>query len=339
MKMRFFLKFGLFFFVIVIASSVFFPMSYGMDFPRDPGPVLDNTVRANHLKYIEENRPQLVMIGDSTLGDDVDPDVLAEESDKSVYRISIPGSASALWYLVLKSNIVPAVQKPEYVLIFFRDTILTAPGYRVHGSYFDLMDEYADHNEPLVMQNSFVNLMNPLEIAAEKNFPLYVFRSDIRSGIDTGLRYFTPSLLGCDKDCTDEALSEMFQAAGLEPGALVDAVGAAESYLYTPDQLDFEGQVNNSYLPEIIRMTKENNIKLILVRIKVETHPPDPKVDEYILSLKDYLQKNGVVLLDYGKDPRITPDFFSDSLHFLPAGRDAFTPMLAEDLNKIFAEK
>lgn len=337
--MRFFLKFSLLFVMIIIASSVVFPIRYDLDFPRDPGPVLDNTVRVNHLKYIDENHPQLVMIGDSTLGDDVDPDVLAKQSEKSVYRISIPGSASALWYLVLKSNIIPAVHKPEYVLIFFRDTILTAPGYRVHGSYFDLMDEYADHNEPLVMQNSFVNLMNPLEIAAEKYFPLYVFRSDIRSGIDTGIRYLTPSVLGCDRDCTDGALAEMFQAAGLEPGALVDAVGAAESYLYTPDQLDFEGQVNNSYLPEMIRMTKENNIKLILVRIKVQTHPPDPRVDQYIVSLKDYLHKNDVIFLDYGNDPRITPDFFSDSLHFLPAGRDAFTPMLAGDLKEIFTGK
>lgn len=337
--MRFFLKFSLLLAIIIAVTSSFLSSSYKTTFPRDPGPVLDKQVRNNYLQYIEENHPQLVMIGDSTLGASVQAETLAQLTGKSVYSIGIPGSASALWYLVFKSNVAEASPPPEYVLIVFRDTILTAPGYRVHGSYFDLLDEYARWNESLVIKNSFVRLMNPLEVEAEKYFPLYVFRADIRKGIDAYIRYFMPPFWGCDADCTDLALGEIFAGADFEPKALVDAIGAAESYLYASDQLNFTAQINHSYLPEMIREAKEKNIKLILVRVKVMGHTNDPQLDEYIASLADYLHQNDVIFLDYGNDPRLTPDLYYDSIHISDTGRPVFTPMLADDLNKIFSGK
>ena len=337
--MRFFLKFSLLLAIIIVATSSLLSASYKTAFPRDPGPVLDKQVRNNYLQYIEENHPQLVMIGDSTLGASIEAETLAQLTGKSVYSIGIPGSASALWYLVFKSNVAEASPPPEYVLIVFRDTILTAPGYRVHGSYFDLLDEYAEWNESLVIQRSFTNFMNPLEIQTEKYFPLYVFRADIRKEIDARIRYFTPPMFGCNEDCTDLALGEIFAGAELEPKALVDALGAAESYLYTPDQLDFETQIDRSYLPEIIRKAKEKNIKLIFVRVKVLGRPVTPQLDAYISALTDYLHQNDAILLDYGNDPRLTSDLYYDSIHISDTGRPVFTPMLADDLNKIFSGK
>ena len=127
--MRFLLKFGLLLTLILVIASM--NLSYNQEtvFPRDAGPTLDNKVRTNYLKYIDENQPQLVLLGDSTLGASLDADALAQQTGKSVYSISIPGSASALWYLILKSNVANAIHKPEYVVIVFRNTILTAPGY------------------------------------------------------------------------------------------------------------------------------------------------------------------------------------------------------------------
>jgi len=170
--MRFFLKFSLVLALLLLLTSILIHRISGIEFPRDPGPILDKQLRNNHMDYIEANQPQIVLLGDSTLVLGVDPNALAEQTGKSVYEIGIPGSASALWYLILKNNIAPSAYQPEYLLVIFRDTILTAPGYRVHGSYFKLLDEYADHREPVLIQKSFVNLMNPLEIAAEKYFPL-----------------------------------------------------------------------------------------------------------------------------------------------------------------------
>ncbi|MFN8384010.1 MAG: hypothetical protein U0V02_18895 [Anaerolineales bacterium] len=335
--MRFFLKFGLILTLIIAFTSVILPRHYEMEFPRDPGLALDKQLRTNHLTYIEENQPQIVLLGDSTLNLGVDSDALAQQTGKSVYSIGIPGSASALWYLILKNNIAEAAYKPEYVLVVFRNTILTAPGYRVHGSYFKLVDEYAARNEPVFIEKSFVNLMNPLEVAAEKYLPLYVFRSDLRNGIDGNIRYFAPPLLGCDENCTDFALGEIFTGADLEPKALVDAVGAAESLLYTDELMDFDAQVNESYLPDMIRIAHENNIKLVFVRIKVESEFENlPEHENYLNSLRQYLKEQGAFLLDYGSDPRIAPNLLRDPLHLTEEGKSVFTQLVADGLKDLF---
>jgi hypothetical protein len=338
--MRFILKFGLFLTIILVITSILLPPSYGLTFPRNPGPVTDQQVRTNHLQYLEEHQPQIVLMGDSTLALGLDPKALSEQTGKSVYNIAIPGSASALWYLILKNNIAESSHKPEYVLIIFRDSILTTPGYRVHGSYFELVDEYARRNEPLFIQNSFVNLMNPLEIAAEKYLPLYVTRTHVRNQIDSGIRYLLPPFFGCDENCVDFSLGEIFAGADLEPKALVDAVGAAESYLYTPERLNFASQVDKSYLPEMIRIAQESSIKLVFVRIKVETadSSKDPTLSGYLEALKTYIHEQGAYLLDYGDDPRLTHDLFRDVVHLNEEGKALFTQMVAEGMQNLFGE-
>ncbi len=338
--MRLFLKFGLILTIIILLASVILPRAYETEFPRNPGPALDKQLRTNHQEYIEENQPQIVLLGDSTLNLGINPDALAEETGKTVYSIGIPGSASALWYLMLKNSIAESSYKPEYVVVIFRNTILTAPGYRVHGSYFKLVDEYAGRNEPVFIEKSFVNLMNPLEIAAEKYLPLYVFRADLRAGIDTSIRYFAPPLLGCDENCTDFALGEIFSGADLEPKALVDALGAAESYLYTDEQMNFESQVNESYLPDMTRLADENNIKLVFVRIKVESEFENlPKHEDYLASLSNYLEEENAHLLDYGSDPRLTNNLLRDPLHLNEEGKSIFTRLVAEGVKELFLEK
>lgn len=337
--MRFILKFSLLLSIIVIITSIILPRKYRLEFPRDPGPVLDKNIRLNYIDILVEQKPEIVLIGDSTLNLGVDTDLLSKQTGKSIYSIGVPGSASALWYLVLKNNIAASPYKPKFFMVLFRDTILTAPGYRVHGSYFDLVNEYAEFREPQFIQLSFTNLMNPLEIAAERYFPLYVSRSNVRNKIDSNIRYFGPQLAGCDVDCVDYAMGDIFKGADLEPKALVDAVAAAESYLYTPDQLDFDKQVNRSYLPELIRIAKENDIQIIFTRIKVESADPKitelPKFKKYITALADYLASENIPLLDFGADSRLSHDLFRDPIHLNDQGQAIFTQLLADELKKI----
>jgi hypothetical protein len=226
-------------------------------------------------------------------------------------------------------------------LVVFRDSILTAPGYRVQGSYFEVIDEYAQRNEPILIEKSFTNLMNPLELAADKYLPLYVIRTQLRRNMDARIRYLIPPVLGCDRNCVDISLGELFLAANLEPGALVNAVGAAESYLYTPDQLDFEAQVDRSYLPDMISLAKENDIDLVFVRIKVETTSGEDsaKLDAYFEGLRSYLESQDISLLDYGEDPRLTHEYFQDVIHLNEEGKTLFTQMVAEGLNELINQK
>ena len=338
--MRFFLKFGIIFTIGLFISSILVSRAYEIEFPRRPGPTLDKQFRKNYEEGMNKDHPQIVLLGDSTLVLSVDPGLLSERTGKSVYSIGIPGSASAMWYLILKNNIAHSEHKPELLLIFFRNTILTAPDYRVHGSYLTLLDEYARQDEPVLIEKSFVNFMNPLEVQAERFFPLYVARTDIRNTMDGYIRYFAPSLFNCDRNCTDNALGRLFADNDLEPGVLNNAIGAAESSLYTPENLDFDSQVERSYLPDILQIANNNELRLVFVRIKVQSEMEGtPELDEYLGKLQNYIEERDAIMLDFGSDPRITDDYFRDFVHYNENGQRMFTRLLADGLMDFYDQK
>jgi hypothetical protein len=334
--MRSLLRYLLLFSIIIAITGVMISQWYGLDSPRAPGPRFDNRVRKLYIDRLERDSPDMVMLGDSMLLDGVDPGYLSELTGIQVSSFDVPGSASAFWYLVLKNNIVETEYKPKYVLVLFRDTMLTAPGYRVHGSYFVQLDEFARRNEPILLERAYLNLMNPLERLAESYFPLYAARVQIRQETDALIRYSLTSLLGCDKTCNDNSMTEVFTSANLEPGQLRNAIAAAEDYLYAQHQLDFEHQVEQSFLPEMIRLAEENSIELILVRLKSQiTATQNAKaVERYIGDLSVYLSSHDVPLLDFGNDPRLANTYYKDSLHLTQEGEALFTQILAERLHE-----
>lgn len=336
--MRFFLKFSLLLAIVIGATSVILPRRYAVTFPRNPGPELDSYARKDGVMYIEENHPQIVLLGDSTLMLGVDEDLLEARTGTSVYNMGQLGSASAMWYLLLKNNIVESSYKPQYVVVVFRNSILTAPDFRVQGNYFTRLDEYARKNEPFFIQTSYVKLMNPLEIAAESYFPLYVVRSRLRESAEAKLRYLGTGLVGCDQTCTDNALEKTFAAEDFEPQALEDALNSADTLLYTDYHMDFHARLNDSYLPELIRLARENNIKIIFVRIKVEVNSDSPALSGYLRSLSAYFKENNVDYFDFGDDPRLAHDLFQDPVHLNEKGKLLFTQLLADELKMIFAQ-
>ena len=337
--MRLFLRTFLLFLLLVAYTWVDYPKRYNMQFPREPGPRFDHQMRETYINMLNEQHPDLVLLGDSTLNHGVDPQLLEQLTGKSILNIGIDGSASALWYLVIKNNLTAAQFKPKYILIVFRDSILTAPGYRVQGSYFTQLDEFAYAHEPLLLQRSFLDEMNPLEYAGEKYLPLYGARSNVRGDIDGFVRYSLTGLAGCDKDCTDTGMYLTFGGADLQQGELRQAVAAAESYLYTQQQLDFHSQVDQSYLPEMIRLTQENHIQLIAVRLKTLASGmgdvESPALKSYVADLSAYLASNNVPFLDFGSDPRLKDAYFLDSIHLDPQGQKIFTELLANTLKPI----
>ncbi|MGE5250886.1 MAG: hypothetical protein ACM3QS_11815 [Bacteroidota bacterium] len=320
-------------------SWAVFPARYGVEFPRQPGPRFDSQIRLFQQRSIDTRQPEVVLVGDSTLEVGVDADELGRLTQRSTLSIAIPGSASAVWYLLLKNNIVDALHPPRTLVIIERDTILTAPGYRVQGSYFKQIDEFAGRNEPLLLQRSFLNQMNPVERAAEKYIPLYGARMQARDELDRFVRYSLPGLAGCDPGCTDNAMYSTFGAGDLEPGELRNAVSAAEQYLYTSRQLNFHEQVEQSFLPEIIRLAQEHHIQLIVVRLKTYASGmgdlESAALKRYVRDLSGYLHQNNVVFLDFGNDPRLRREFFADPIHLNEQGRKTFTVLLAEALRQV----
>ena len=172
------------FFLFLISFLVLFGLisrdaveSYDTGYPLLLGPNLGGIeTRQVFRQEIAEARPEVVLLGDSVLKDSVDVEAFSRLAGMPAHRIAQGGSASAFWYLALKNNIADATPKPEYLVIFFRDTMLTSPGLRVTGDYFPVIDEFAGEEDTLLVELAYINPMPWLEQAAGRYLPLYAVR-------------------------------------------------------------------------------------------------------------------------------------------------------------------
>ncbi|MGE5774725.1 MAG: hypothetical protein ACM33V_00805 [Chloroflexota bacterium] len=324
----------------LISGFVF--LRFADSYPFPVGPQFDPHIRQKYKEILDVEQPHILVFGDSIVDTNVDADRMTKQLGRPVSAISEPGAGSALLYLVLKNNIVTAESKPEVLILLFRDTVLTTPGFRVHGSFFDVMDEYAGAEDDHILQLAIRNQMSPLAKAAEQYLPPYRARSDLRAllvsrVINLPLRI----LFDCEQECYEVAMSDVFGNQNFEPDQLNEAINSAENFLYTAENLDFENQVERSFLPEIIRLCSENNIQLVLVRTKIlrfsTENPEPPALTAYVSDLRIYAQSRGVALIDFAHDERLISALYKDMHHLNPDGKKVFTKILIEALGPTLA--
>ena len=335
--MRFFLKYFVILLVAVAVLTWYVPTRYGLEYPQPAGPHFTNAIRTGHSTIIDNNRVNVVLVGDSTLDRSVDEELFSAAIGQPAHIISTPASSTALWYLILKNAIIEGTQhKPQYFIIMFRDTILTLPDYHVNGGRVAEVDEYATAHEDFVIQTAYLNFMNPLEIGAEKYFPLYGARQRLKESIDYYTRIILPDLfLTCKGDCVTQVISAVFyNIDNIDQNFSEGFLMSEETKLYTKQAMDFNAQIDRSFLPEIIRLAQANGIQLILIHARTLTYPtPDSQPEELISYKRDlaaYLEQHNVPLLDFSFDPRLPPEYFADPLHMTDEGRAAFSRILGE---------
>lgn len=326
-------------FIIIFFAVTYFaiPAYYRVTPVKTAGPWLDSAVHQGYRSKINDEKPAFVLLGDSYLDTGVDEGYLNELTGQTYLKIAKHGSASAMWYLLLKNNIVTARNKPEYVVILFRGSMLTTPEFRTTGTYLNALDEYASPEDKRFIELAYLSQMSKAELFLEQYFPLYAYRQLVRTSIDRVLKYPLPySLLKKDVDEVNSAMNAAF--GDPEIAQLNAIINAAEAYLYQPSKLDFESQLPRSFLPDVIKLCQENGIWLIFVREKVIEFPTEDSQPEgladYTLSLKKYLEENNAIFFDFAFDPHITTDLFYDSLHMTEEGQTIFTEILAETLNE-----
>ncbi|HLF75631.1 MAG TPA: SGNH/GDSL hydrolase family protein [Anaerolineales bacterium] len=319
----------------LVSGYVFYRYADADAYPFPVGPRFDSDIRSKYRQMLNKQKPQILVLGDSVARTNIDENSLAQVSGKRVSVISEDGAGSALLYLLLKNNIAGAEAKPEHLIVLFRDTVLTSTGFRVQGTFLEIMDEYAGAGDDIVLQTAIRDRMNPLEKLAEAYLPPYKARSELQALLASRLLYLpTRALLGCDLACSNQAMDRAFGSQNFDPDQFNRAINLAENYLYTDENLDFDRQIERSFLPEIIRLCREKDIKLILVRTKTlrfSREAPEPAaLAEYMNDLSAYAQRNEVPLIDLAHSDRLPRNLFIDINHLNAEGRKIFTEMLVE---------
>lgn len=323
-------------FLLLGFLSVYIPFRYQASYPAQIGPRFDSRVRTTYIDLLNEQQPEVLLFGDSMLEPAVDVQVVENRLGRKTTLVSLPGTASTIWYLMLKNNIILAEHKPKILVLFFRDAMMTVPGYRVTGRYFEQIDEFASPEDTLLSERAYINQMSPFEKIMEAYVPLYSSRWNIRRSIDYYIRYTLGRiLLGCDTGCVDKAMEIVLDANNLDLTFLSEALASSDEYFYTPERLDFDDQVDTSFLPEVIRLCKENNIQLILVRMPIlrfeEPGTEPASLNTYTQKLATYLEQNDIPYFDFDRK-ELTDEYFTDSLHLNERGRVVFTQELTDSL-------
>jgi hypothetical protein len=338
-KKTIFSRYLIFLGIFLLASGFYLPIHYNFTYPAPLAFQFEPDIKKEHLRIVEKKRPDLVLIGDSVLELGVNADMFSERTGLKSYSIYVPGSGTAAWYLLMKNVILATEHHPKYIAIVFRNTMLTVPQYRTTGKYEELLDDYASDNEPLLLELAFIDQMKPPEKFFQKYFPLYSARRKVREDLEDFLRYTLPSVLGCNKRCVDGAIKSTF---GMEVDLAVSTqvLEDASKTLYNPEEMNFEKQVADSFLPFMIELAHEKNVTLIFVKTGVVGAEP-AALDDYSKSLASYISKQkNVYLIDFRHDPRIKKEFYyMDGLHFNEYGRVEFTKLLAGEITKVIEDK
>ena len=335
-----FLVFSLGLAAALLVSSALLSARSGVDYPRASIIERDPEIDPALVASLAEAEPDLVLLGNSMLGEGVDETLFSSLMGTKTYKLGINGAASAVWYLVIKNVIAPMDDPPESVILFFRDSFLTQPGFRVDGKYFAKVERYAGPDETLLDRLAYLDGMSPSSYLATKWLPLFGDREKIREEIVGTAKFGVPSrLMGTDSLTVELAIAGTFADSNMNTQLLTAAQLAAEKSPKDQSHFDFRLAVEKSFLPEMVRILREKDIDLVLVRVKrrrdLNPNSRPAELETYIEDLSEYLASRGAPFLDYTDETTLAPEHFGEGDHLNEHGRDIFTRLLARDLRSL----
>lgn len=290
-------------------------------------------------RAIEREKPAFILLGNSTLRQGIIGKKFNEITKVPTQRIYFGGSGSAWWYVTIKNVISKAKHKPKKLAIFFWDNLLTNTQHGVKGKYQQVFDMTSLPNEPLTDRLTFLNGMSEEAFFMAKRWSLYQKKEELNTKFVSLVKEKVGKWFNINPNFVDTAIANVFQDS-LMNKELYGKKLASE--LLNNQQLTFESQLKVSYLPEIVRITKEAGIELMFVRVKMKRNTnfnvETKQFQQYILDLKEYSAKNDIEYLSFSYDDRIKEEHFSDNYHLNGSGQQIFTVIFAEKIMKFVEE-
>lgn len=294
---------------------------------------------------IEKAKPRVIFVGNSLLDKGIDEKQFTEITGVSSMKYAKPGHGATMWYVIIKNVIAAAEHKPEMVAVVFRDYLLTDPMHNVTGRYKNRIAYWSEPKEPVVDQLSYIPNMNKFEYKVLSKWRFWAERFRIKDKLDSETKKTVSRALGYeDKYAARDAVERVFanenmiqELLTLRQEADLEGKQKVESHL-------FEDQVDNSFLPHMVQIAKDRDIRLAFIRIRghrfVNPKFEDKYLEEYIAGLSKYLEANDAIFLDYTDDERIQKEHFADGDHLnADFGMPLFTKLVAERLGPHLANK
>ena len=293
---------------------------------------------------INTEKPETVFVGNSMVAANLNEELFTERTGSPSIKVAVAGTSSAVWYLMIKNQVLIADHKPKHIVVFFRNTYITDPKFRTTGEDIKYMDDYATADEPLLQELTYDNRFVERGMLASLFVSLHTNRERLKRRFINTVKYPPAQwIMGTDRDETDAAVDSAFAWSNMDP----DMLTAAQIDEETETDLaafDFQSRVEKSYLPAMIQLAKDNDVTLSFVRIKrrkvARGIAEPPRLKRYIADLEQYLDENEVNFFDYTYEPSITFDLYDVGDHLkYPEGANVMTELLAEDMMNVLKQE
>lgn len=324
---------------VVVAGTLLVPLGLRLVHGALPGAA----VRDSYLPTIETPRPRepfdqdaadnvravqphYVVVGDSMAGIRIDPLQLTRLSKTRVVGLFHPGSPVAYWYLAFK-NLVARNELKEIrgAIFFFRDDQLTSQVQVTPG----VLDRVARDSEPELDRVLAANRLGAFSDVHRVARGLYHY--------DRTRVWLEPLVVRAPAEAIADDPAALMTAINTDMFALDRLRGFAASDLVQGSgaALDFDANIGDSLLPEIIRLANDAGIRLAFIRVqrRPTSEGPPPQSDAlkaYTARLKAYVESRGAYFHDDWGDPDQPLSAYADGDHLNSAGKARYTERFAE---------
>jgi len=326
--------------LLVVANLVAMNAFSVSSFPLERSQTFDPEIRTDYREAISNRKPEIIILGDSSISQ-LREDVITSATGKETLVFSFPGTGSAYWYLFIRNQLFLADHRSEYFILFFRDSTLTVPEYRVSGEYFVRLEEVASHWDEDVYNLAINYKKPPFTLWLEKYVPIYAYRNEIYSQfIHASRNYFPGFFAQKSEDEVSAAFVQVFEREHINDQLWEHLLLNKDSLLYTSSALDFPGSVDRSFLPAMIRDIKMMGIKPVFVRVRYRSHArgevDSAALQNYLLKLSAFFGKENVAYMDLSTENRITESMYQDNFHIQSSSSFAASKIIAERLSEVF---
>ncbi len=295
--------------------------------PSPSGPLAEGPAAAAAM--LAEDRPRVVLVGNSLIRRGIDDDALAEALDLpegDVRNIYVSDSRMPSWYAAIKSRIIEADHKPELIIVGTSQAWTldnTLPNARARAR----LDEHLSSHDPVI-----ASALGESESALLSR--LKTRRVQLRESMLSAIRRTTISALGRDDAAVRPQLDDLFAVRNTDR-SIKRVIPVAQSAVSTGSTLESTIRVEDALLDELATMCAAAGIKVVFAWLPVK----DPS-----LALPAALAQQTVARMADSRagfinrsDDAIPDSYFEDHLHLNERGKVWMTQALAADLKKIDA--
>ena len=281
----------------------------------DPAPIGD----------LQGMKPAYVIIGDSMAGR-IDWDRLTQLTDAPIAPMVQNATGSAYWYLEFKNYIVRSGITPKWVIVFFRDTNLTDPMFRIGEPTHTGLDEVALDREDELNAVVAARIEGPWFRAHRLIDQTYAVERT-RAWLEPEIGAWSAARVVASNRRRPKFLEDVNAMFSLEH---LRSMTAADVEATEDRDTDFAANVKPSVLPLFLQLAHDHGLHLCFVRVlrRPQNGQPPPesaRLTRYVHDLRGYLQSNGAVFRDDRDDPEMASIVYADGDHIDRGERRHYT--------------